>query len=273
MCKNAHSGTESSIPIEFEALASIGGLPPVHTPPEVIVLAGAGGLLGHHLLDHLLRTPSVKKVICVAVRQLEQKPRKNKLHSDDRMAYYEGDLAQACLGLSEADAEAIWATADAAILDGADNSHVKSYPAMRASDFELTYELLPPTLPRRITFDYVSSPGAALFDDDEVILPVPAAEGSFPPPDGSLFYTASKWTRERLLSLVNQRVGLRVSVHRPSTIVREGKDAEGTTAQLDCLITCGSSKGAQSEPQPWRGGLGLHRQCVRRGGRPGCRGG
>lgn len=224
-----------SIPGDFDALAIKDGLSPVRTPPEVVVLTGVSGLLGHHLLDHLLQTPSVKKVICIAVRQVEQKLQSKKIHENDRVAYYEGDLALPRLGLSEADVKAIFAEADAVIHNGADTSHAKSYPATRASNVGSTQELLRLALPRGVPFHYVSSPGAALFSDDEVILPAAAPEGSFPPPDGSHGYMASKWACERLLGLVGARSGLRVSVHRPSTIIRAGRDAEGTTARPDWL--------------------------------------
>ena len=226
---------EYSLPDGFDALASTDGLSPVRNPPKVIVLTGVSGLLGHHLLDHLLRAPSVKKVICIAVRQLNERLQTGKLHKGSRVAYYEGELTMSRLGLSEEDARAIFAEADLVIHNGADTSHVKTYPGVRAANVGSTQELIRMALPRRIPFHYISSPGAALFSDEEVILPAPPPEGSYPPIDGLHGYMASKWTCERFLQQVNERYGQRIWIHRPSTIIREGADAKGTTAQLDWL--------------------------------------
>lgn len=230
---------ETSLTDDLGTLASSREAPSrVQAPPKVIVLTGASGLLGHHLSHYLLQRSSADKIICVGMRQLAQRLRSNELPQNDRVAYYEGDLSQPRLGLSVAEADAIFAEADAVIHNGADTSHLKSYRAVQQTNVASTRELVRLALPRRIPFHYVSSVGAALFSNQSLVQPVSAADGP-PPGDGSHGYMASKWACERILERVNKAFGLAVCIHRPSTIIREGEDAESTRARLDwvnCLL-------------------------------------
>lgn len=230
---------QCSLPDDLDGLAETrGDLPKVHSPPRTVVLTGAGGLLGHHLLSHFLSQPSVQKVHCIGLRQLASKLASGALPRDDaRVAYHAGDLTQPRLGLSEAEARSVFSTADVVVHNGADTSHTKTFASVHATNVGSTKELVRLCLPRRVPLHYVSSPGAALFADDEVLRPSAPPRGSYPPADGSHGYMSSKWTCERFLQQVNERYGLRVWIHRPSTIVREGADARGRTAQLDWLNT------------------------------------
>jgi nucleoside-diphosphate-sugar epimerase len=224
---------ESSLTDDLGVVAGTSAKSPqVQFPPKVIVLTGVSGLLGHHLRDYLLQNTSADKVICIAVRHLARRLQTKELPQSSRVSYYEGDLSQPRLGLSEADARAIFGGADAVIHNGADTSHLKFFPAVQLANVGSTRQLVRLALPRRIPFHYVSSVGAGLFQVTDILHPVSAADSS-PPDDGSHGYMASKWTCERFLERVNERYGLDVWIHRPSTIVREGEDAEGAKAQLD----------------------------------------
>lgn len=224
---------ESGLTDDLDKIADLKGAEPaVSAPPKVVVLTGVSGLLGHHLLNYLLHNTAAEKIICLAVRQLGQRLKAQHLPKDNRVVYYEGDLSEPRLGLSKDDARAVFAAADAIIHNGADTSHLKFYPAVRAANVGSTRELVKMALPRRIPIHYVSSVGAALFQMVDVVRPVSAA-AACPPGDGSHGYMASKWTCERLLERVNAKYGLGAWIHRPSTIVREGEDAEGEKAQKD----------------------------------------
>ncbi|KAK6063375.1 Polyketide synthase-nonribosomal peptide synthetase 2 [Seiridium cupressi] len=224
---------ESALTVDLDTIASNPtNSVQVNFPPKVIVLTGVSGLLGHHLRDYLLENTAAEKVICIAVRQLARRVQRKELPQSSRVTYYEGDLSLPRLGLSEADARTIFDKADAVIHNGADTSHLKYFAAVQASNVGSTRELVRLALPRRIPIHYVSSVGAGLFAVTDVLRPVSAADSS-PPEDGSHGYMASKWTSERFLERVSERYGLGVWVHRPSTIVRSGRDAEGAKAQLD----------------------------------------
>ncbi|KAL9087506.1 MAG: hypothetical protein Q9165_006617 [Trypethelium subeluteriae] len=208
----------------------------VNTPPRVIVLTGVSGLLGLHLLDHLLMQNSTKKVICIAVRQLGSRLQNQELLHHSRVVYHEGDLSRPFLGLTAHKAASIFAEADVVIHNGADTSHLKYYTDLQAANFGSTVTLARLCLPRRIPIHYVSSAGLAILYHDNDAFPATTVMGpgcSLPPSDGSFGYMCSKWTNERFLERIHDLYGMRVFIHRPSTIIREGADARTAQAQLD----------------------------------------
>ncbi|KAI3390259.1 hypothetical protein diail_10799, partial [Diaporthe ilicicola] len=174
----------------------------------VVVLTGCTGLLGRHLLRHLLAHPGVTQVHCLAP----------------------------LLGLPASTARSVFDSASAVIHCGADTSHAKHYMDVRASNVGSTAELARECLGRRVPLYYVSSAGLGM-------LPRNSREDGFPAgpidvpasrvPDGSEGYMCSKWASERLLERVSEACGLRVEIHRPPTIVREGRDAVGSEADKD----------------------------------------
>ncbi|KAM7218542.1 hypothetical protein V8F06_006146 [Rhypophila decipiens] len=227
------------------------------TPPRTIVLTGATGLLGHHIVKYILDASPSTKVVCVAVRQaMEHTSRQYDDVLDDlvpggqvkdRVSFYGGDLGLPNLGLSLEESASIFETADCVIHAGADTSHLKSYSSLRAANVASTRELARLCLRRRIPIHYVSSAGVGLFPTrgkemflGDMVELLPAKAPGMPPSSHRLVdlaggYTASKWASERLLERTNQVHGLPVWIHRPSTIIREGIDAEGQKAELDWL--------------------------------------
>ena len=207
--------------------------------PQVVLLTGASGLLGHHLLNALLAQSSIRKVICIAVRRLAERVRSGQLPPpSDRIVYYEGDLAVPRFGLTEEEQAAIFNEVDAVIHNGADTSHLKYYEATRAANVESTRQLVRLCLQRMIPLHYVSSAGMALFAGRD---PFPSISGTRtgkkPSLDGKHGYMCSKWVCESLLERVNARDGLKVWIQRPSTIVREGDDATTAAADFDWVNT------------------------------------
>lgn len=230
---------ESEPPADFADLVELKDVRRARAQPQVVLLTGASGLLGHHLLNYLLEKTQVRRVICVAVRQLSERLASEQLPQDDRVSYFEGDLRAERLGLSEVDAAAIFGEVDAVIHNGADTSHLKYYPAVRGANVDSTRWLARMCLPRRVPIHYVSSVGVSLFSPGRATLAqesVTGSEGgrsSSPPADGRHGYIASKWTSERFLERAAARYGLRAWIHRPSTILREGVDAHGQAAEMD----------------------------------------
>lgn len=231
---------------------------PASRPPRVIVLTGVTGLLGRHLLRHLLSQPAVQKVICLAVRRLPSRLASGELpQSDSRVSYYEGGLSQPLLGLTPEQAASIFSEADAVIHNGADTSHMKTYAALKASNVGSTTVLISLCLPRRVPIHYVSSAGLAVlycsqkngtathvqengFPDKKAIPVFPEVSVANTPPTtefANFGYMCSKWVSERLLQHIVEdfEPRLRVSIHRPSTILRETGtwDAEEARSRLD----------------------------------------
>lgn len=198
-------------------------------------ISGVSGLLGHHLLNSLLEQPSIRKIICVAVRQLAERLETKQLPApSDRVVYYEGDLRQPHFGLSEEDVTAIFTEIDAVIHNGSDTSHIKYYSAVREANVVSTHQLVRLCLPRMIPLHSVSSAGVALFAGKDAFPEISAtASGIYPPPNGAHGYMCGKWASERLLERANAMYGLKVWIQRPSTIIREGDDAITAKADFD----------------------------------------
>ncbi|RAH75492.1 uncharacterized protein BO66DRAFT_467184 [Aspergillus aculeatinus CBS 121060] len=191
-------------------------------PPRVIVLTGASGFLGQHLLRHLLaqQQPVVDQVICIAVRQLADRAHLFAGMDRQRVVCYEGDLAAPRLGLKEDDAQRIFGTADAVIHNGADVSHLKNYHTLKGANVQSTQELVRLCLPRGIPLHYISTAGVAMFTTREAFAEVSAGDAQ-PPSDGSDGYTATKWVSELYLEQASQTFQLPVWIHRPSSVVRQ----------------------------------------------------
>lgn len=209
-------------------------------PPRVVVLTGAGGLLGHHLLYYLLKNTSAQKIVCIAIRNVAARLEKGELPPPGpHIEYYEGNLAAPLLGLTPAKAEEIFRMADTVIHNGADTSHMKGYRDLWASNVDSTITLTRLCLPRRVPLHYVSSVGLAILYGREAFPPVSVTgvESALPATDGSFGYASAKWTCERFLERTHALYGgaWEVCIHRPSTIIREGADAVGKKAELDWL--------------------------------------
>lgn len=218
-----------------EGITQLSSIVPPGARPSVILLTGVSGLLGHHLLNYLLENTTFRKVICVAVRKLTERLETKELPPpSDRVVYYEGDLRLPRLGLSEQDAASIFVEVDAVIHNGSDTSHLKFYQTIREANVRSTHELVRLCLPRMIPFHYVSSAGVALFAGKDAFPEISAMEtGTLPPADGAHGYMCGKWACESLLERVNKMYGLKVWMHRPSTIIREGDDAITAKAEFD----------------------------------------
>jgi thioester reductase-like protein len=223
--------TEIALPQAVEMLNT--NVP--ESQPRVVVLTGVSGLLGRALLSLLLKFSSVAKVICIATRRLGERLKNGELPQDERVTYYEGDLEDPHLGLSESDAVKIFSIADAVIHNGADTSHLKFYPAIRTANVESTRYIISLCMARKIPIHYLSTVGVSLFGDYESFPEIPVAAQYFPPVDGSHGYIASKWASERLLESLQKQYGINTWIHRPSTIIRSGADAASAAAQVDWM--------------------------------------
>ncbi|KAL8730920.1 MAG: hypothetical protein Q9181_004492 [Wetmoreana brouardii] len=193
---------------------------------RIVVLTGATGFLGRNLLKQLTDDPRVEKIHCLAVRSEENL---KSLREVDKVIAHQGDLTLPWLGLSENTAQELFEEADIVIHNGADVSHLKTYPTLRLANVDSTKELVKLCLVRRTPFHFVSTAGVAFFTHQNVFNEVSVA--STPPPThGSDGYTASKWASERFLERAADAYGFPVWIHRPSSITRSSSFlGEGTT--------------------------------------------
>ncbi|KAI0973103.1 hypothetical protein F4678DRAFT_478311 [Xylaria arbuscula] len=207
--------------------------------PATVVLTGSTGFLGTEILRQLISHPDVGMIHCIAIRPGRRV--NDAFMMSPKVVSHEGDLADPQLGLTSAQSEAIFSAATVIIHNGAEVSHMKSYPSLRAPNVGSTKELL--TLAARYrtqswtSFHYVSSAGvghlvpapvpntnADTKDAKEDRFP-PISLSQYPPPrDGSDGYVAAKWASEQILERAAAAAipGLRVVVHRPSNVTGDG---------------------------------------------------
>jgi thioester reductase-like protein len=227
-----NSETTPPLPSTFPELMS---LPAPKSKLETVVLTGCSGLLGHHLLSTLVSEHSIRKIICLAVRNLPSRISSGEIPPpSDRIEYHDGDLTAPYLGLSPSTWISVFAEADAVIHNGSDTSHLKYYSALRLANVESTKQLVSTCLQRQIPFHYVSSAGVALFAEREAFPPISCtATGKTPPADGSHGYMCGKWVCEKMLERVYDQYRLPIVIQRPSTIIRSGDDATVERAGFD----------------------------------------
>ncbi|KAK0616902.1 hypothetical protein B0T14DRAFT_435063 [Immersiella caudata] len=206
-----------------------------------VVLTGATGFLGRHLLDALVASPRVVKIHCVAIRaDSNNNPRHVHIHSG-KIVEYPGDLSARHLGLSQSDRQTLSQEADVIIHNGAVVSFLKPYSALRNANVLSVRSLVELALPRSIPFHFVSTAGVALLvpslnetkiealAEETISHHHPSASAADDSLDG---YTISKWAAERLLEGAASERGIPVWIHRPTTIIGEGTPENDILASL-----------------------------------------
>ncbi|EAW15062.1 PKS-NRPS hybrid synthetase psoA [Aspergillus clavatus NRRL 1] len=188
-----------------------------HSNGISVLLTGATGFLGGHILRQLIELPSVAHVHCVAIRPSKDAvPRQLSVESP-KIIRYSGDLALPNMGMSESEFSDLFRSIDVIVHNGAEVSHMKNYRSLRAANFLSTIELARAAVSHGIPIHYISTGGVArLSGADEQ--PEASLAAFRPPKDGSDGYVASKWASEVFLEKIQRRFQGHVWIHRPSSI-------------------------------------------------------
>lgn len=203
------------------------------TPPRVIVLTGATGLLGRGIVRKLIANPSIEIIHCLAIRNARARASKLPLDlTSDKIVLHEGDLTLPCLGLSKVDVRTVFESADRIIHNGADTSHMRTYQSLRSANFQSTKEIVDMCLMvgKKIPIHYISTASVLQYSRlDE--FGEESASAYPPPPDAFDGYSASKWASEQYLNKVYeyQCSGGKwpIWIHRPTGILRnDGGDGD-----------------------------------------------
>ncbi|KAK3326511.1 hybrid PKS-NRPS PsoA [Apodospora peruviana] len=204
-----------------------------------VILTGATGFIGRHLLSRLVQDGRVAQVHCLAIRPEEAtgKPRHVSVKSN-KIVEYPGDLSSIGLGLSESQIKALTEQLpDVIIHNGADVSLLKTYQSLRRANVVSTRMLCDMAIPRLVPIHYVSTASVAKVvqqpKEDEgnpsPLLEVPASPATRDLLNSVDGYAASKWVSERLLERAAEDSGLPAYVHRLAHVV--GDDA----SELDAI--------------------------------------
>ncbi|KAM6478156.1 beta-ketoacyl synthase domain-containing protein [Trichoderma sp. SZMC 28011] len=188
-----------------------------------VILTGATGFLGRHILQHLVNDERVGEIHCVAIRPGANGQLRHVDIASPKIIEYAGDLGHRNLGLSSSDLKNLVTRADVIMHNGADVSFMKTYRSLRRQNVLSTRYLAEMALARSIPFHFVSTASVASFYDGKH-LPETSIQGlDNLPKDGRNGYAASKWMSEALLESLADDHGVRSWIHRPTSII--GADA------------------------------------------------
>ncbi|PSR79071.1 putative hybrid NRPS/PKS enzyme [Coniella lustricola] len=229
--------TETALPAQLLPTSAT----PLKTANKVILVTGAGGFLGKHVLQQLLCDPAVAKVVCIGVRDKSTAPRRFQLPDDlvesPKLVTFAGDLtSNETLGLSPADFASLAEEADAILHMAAARAFWDNYHVLRASNVEPTRALVRLASARRIPIHYVSTAGVVPIGDGAAAA---AASVAANPPghNGADGYVATRWASEQILerAATSSTLALPVTIHRFMPPTCASSDA-AVRAALDHIV-------------------------------------
>ena len=197
-----------------------------------IVITGATGFLGKHIIQRLIEHESVGEIHCIAIRRDSQRNARRTGFKSSKIHEYPGDLSQPLLGLSESDFDKLSHTADAIIHNGADVSFLKSYQALKSTNVLSTKVLVEMAIPRAVPIHFISTAAVALFTPEKELPEISAADLKAPE-TGERGYALSKWVNEVFLEKASVQCRIPGVVHRAVNIVGEGAPETDLMTALD----------------------------------------
>ncbi|MFD6391753.1 amino acid adenylation domain-containing protein [Nocardia sp. NPDC060259] len=215
---------------------------PAPTDPAAVLLTGATGFVGIHLLRELLdRTSS--RIWCLVraddadgvYRRLGATLKRYGLARDglERVVAVPGDLAAPRFGLTDEAWAELAERIEVIYHNGARVNHLESYATLRAANIAGTVDILRLAVATRVkTLHYVSTVSAAVATGHTgVVAEDTAITVDQVPRNG---YLATKWVAEQLVVAAAER-GLPVAVHRPGLVA--GAIGSGAISTDDAFWT------------------------------------
>jgi aspyridone synthetase (hybrid polyketide synthase/nonribosomal peptide synthetase) len=145
-----------------------------------VLLTGATGFVGSHILATLIAHVDVAKIHCIAIPAGSHV----QLSSNAKVVAYHGSLASLKFGLISREMVALKSKVDQIIHAGSQGHCLNNYASVRSSDYTPTQILADLAAPRKVPFHFISSPRVILLSGQHSALPEPVSTYS-PPTDGS----------------------------------------------------------------------------------------
>ncbi|SCV25931.1 unnamed protein product [Fusarium fujikuroi] len=218
-------------------------MPLVKTSPRVegrglnVLLTGATGYLGRHLVPALVQSEQIAKVFCLVRRETDVDSLSK---ASEKIIIYTGDLGEIDLGLSKDEFSQLSRDSDIILHSGANRSFWDDYEVLRPANTNSIKELARLALPRRTPFHFISSGSVRIYGDKEgpKIYDIDQSQpiSPTPPNDGSDGYVASKWAAERFLRIVASQLQLPVTIHKPMPVPGYGPDDSHAEPESDHMV-------------------------------------
>ncbi|WZH49426.1 putative PKS-NRPS protein [Fusarium acuminatum] len=209
-----------------------------------VLMTGATGFLGGHLLRSLMVSDVVIKVHCIAVMADEQ----SLLPQDDKVICYTGSLLSPTLGLTMDQREDLVRSVDVIIHAGASGHCLNTYDSLRVPNVHSTQFLASMSASNSIPLLFLSSNRVVLLSGNAS--PLPTSVSQFhPSTDGLEGHMMSRWASEVFLENLVEHVRSTstkddlwtVSIHRPSVVISDqapNSDALNAILRFSISMRC-----------------------------------
>lgn len=223
---------ETALPSDLTLPGKVGNAP-IKTSDKSVLVTGAGGFLGKHILSKLIEDPTIAKIHCIGLRdKAGNTPRKLAVESP-KIIFHRGDLCDPWLGLGEEKFVALAGEVDSILHMAAARPFWDNYTLLSPNNVAPTKLLMKLAAPRKVPFSYVSSAGVIPGDSAGS---KPASVASNKPTDeGAQGYLATRWVCEQVLVKANEKLGVPLTIHR-FVPAKNLADEATTTAALDHFV-------------------------------------
>ncbi|KND87975.1 Nonribosomal peptide synthetase 14 [Tolypocladium ophioglossoides CBS 100239] len=190
-----------------------------------VLLVGATGYLGRHLLARLAADGKVARII-VPLRNVDKEQQYAGLGG--KVTVTQAEVSQPNLGLSDSAFPALAEATDVIVHCAADRSFWDRYEVLRPVNLDSVKELTQLASHRALPLHFMSSGAVASYADTDTL----------PPRDGSDGYVCTKWAAEVFLKRAAAALNMPVYIHRPvGASGAEPEDAAGQAAVLEELTS------------------------------------